>query len=118
MTYVISLDAISDPTRRTLLERIRLSPSSVGELTKVVPVSQPAVSQHLRVLKEAGLVAVRKEGAKRIYSLAPEGVQELRDYLDSLWGDVLDAFKQSAEEHSKGEATYETDEKDGDKNDH
>lgn len=104
MTNVLSLEALADPTRRTLFERLRQGPCSVGELNHVVDVSQPAVSQHLRVLKEARLVRVRKAGAKRIYSLNPEGLVELRRYVDELWDDVLGAFAEAAiEEHKEGQ---------------
>lgn len=110
MTYINTLEALSDATRRAIIERIAAGPSTVGEIAEVVPVSQPAVSQHLRVLKEAGLVQVRKEGTKRIYSLAPDGLNELRAYFDRMWGDVLSAFKQAAdqqaaENQTKGETS-------------
>lgn len=103
MTYINALEALSDATRRAIIERIAQGPCTVGEIADIVPVSQPAVSQHLRVLREAGLVEVRKEGARRIYSLAPEGLIELRAYFDRMWGDVLSAFKQAADNQSKGE---------------
>lgn len=96
MTYEKTINALSDPTRRALLESLREGPRSVGELARDVPVSQPAVSQHLRVLREAGLVTHRKEGAKRIYSLSTTGLSELRAYVESLWSDVLVAFEQAA----------------------
>ena len=101
MTNIKSLEALADPTRRTLFERLRGGPCSVGELTEVVTVSQPAVSQHLRVLKEAHLVRVRKAGTRRIYSLDPTGLAELRHYLDELWDDVLTAFQEAAEQEQK-----------------
>jgi DNA-binding transcriptional ArsR family regulator len=103
MTYINALEALSDATRRSILERIAQSPCTVGEIADLIPVSQPAVSQHLRVLREAGLVQMRKEGAKRIYSLAPDGLIELRAYFDRMWGDVLLAFKQAADNQPKGE---------------
>ena len=103
MTYIFSLEALADPNRRALVERLQSGPCSVNELTKVVSISQPAVSQHLSVLKTAGLVNVKKEGARRIYSLAPDGLIELRRYIDSLWDDVLTAFQHEAENQAKGE---------------
>ncbi|MGD8869146.1 MAG: metalloregulator ArsR/SmtB family transcription factor [Gemmatimonadales bacterium] len=93
MTYVSPLNALADSTRRAIVERIRERPRAVGELAALLPVSQPAVSQHLRVLREAGLVERRKQGARRIYSLRAQGVAELRAYVESLWDDVLAAFQ-------------------------
>lgn len=101
MTYIGSFEALSDSTRRTLLERLREGPCSVGELALAVPVSQPAVSQHLRVLKEARLVQVRVDGNRRIYSLDPEGLVELRSYVDRLWSDVLESFAAAAIEEAE-----------------
>ena len=98
MANIRSLEALAHPTRRALFERLRGGPSSVNELAAAVPVSQPAVSQHLRVLKEARLVRVRKEGNRRIYSLDHTGLAELRSYFDELWGDVLTAFQEAAEQ--------------------
>jgi DNA-binding transcriptional ArsR family regulator len=103
MTYINALEALSDATRRSIIERIAQGPCTVGGIAEVIPVSQPAVSQHLRVLREAGLVQMRKEGTKRIYSLAPDGLIELRAYFDRMWGDVLLAFKKAADNQSKGE---------------
>jgi DNA-binding transcriptional ArsR family regulator len=103
MTYIPPLEALADPNRRALIERLQKGPCSVNDLTKVVSISQPAVSQHLSVLKSAGLVNVRKEGSRRIYSLAPDGLVELRRYVDNLWDDVLTAFQQAAENQAKGE---------------
>lgn len=103
MTYINSLEALADPTRRALIERLVKGPCSVSELNAVVSVSQPAVSQHLSVLKSAGLVTVKKEGARRIYSLAPDGLVELRRYIENLWDDVLAAFQLAADNQAKGE---------------
>lgn len=103
MTYIKSIEALADPTRRALIEQLHIRPSSVSDLTKVVPVSQPAVSQHLAVLKRAGLVSVEKVGNKRIYSLAPEGLLEVRKYIDRLWDEVLGAYQREAIIQSKGE---------------
>lgn len=102
-TYIASLEALADPTRRAMIEHLLQQPSSVGELAEQLPVSQPAVSQHLKVLKQAGLVKVRKEGARRIYSLAPDGLIELRGYIENLWDDVLAAFQRAAENQAKGD---------------
>lgn len=96
-TYELTLKALSDPTRRALLDRLRQSPCSVSQLTEVAQISQPAVSQHLRVLKEAGLVNVQSDGARRIYHLSGEGLVELRAYIDALWDEVLGAFQSAAE---------------------
>jgi DNA-binding transcriptional ArsR family regulator len=90
--------ALADPTRRAIFERLRGGPLPVGELARGLPVSRPAVSQHLRVLKEAGLVSERKEGTRRLYRLEPKGLGELRDYLDTFWTEALAAFKAAAEE--------------------
>ena len=92
MTYVQALTALADPTRRLLYERMRRRPHTVGELAKLADVSQPAVSQHLRVLDGARLVTQRREGTRRYYSARPEGLAELRRYVDSLWDDVLAAY--------------------------
>jgi DNA-binding transcriptional ArsR family regulator len=97
MTNINPIEALSDPTRRKLFERLRSGACSVGELVKAVPVSQPAVSQHLRVLKDARLVRVQKQGQQRIYSLDPQGLAELRAYIDSFWDRVLEAFQSAAE---------------------
>jgi DNA-binding transcriptional ArsR family regulator len=75
----------------------------VGELARQLPVSRPAVSQHLRVLKEAGLVRERREGTRRLYSVNGDGLAELREYIDAFWQDALDAFKAAAEHEKKGE---------------
>jgi DNA-binding transcriptional ArsR family regulator len=92
MTYATALTALADPTRRLLYERMRRRPHTVGELAKLADVSQPAVSQHLRVLDGARLVTHRREGTRRYYSARPEGLAELRRYVESLWDDVLAAY--------------------------
>ena len=97
MANISALEALGDPTRRILFERIRKSPSSVTELISIVPISQPAVSQHLKVLRDARLVRVEKQGQMRIYHLNPVGLNELRSYVESLWEDVLHAFGKEAE---------------------
>ena len=92
MTYQQSLQALADPTRRAVFERLRSGPSPVGELAAGLPVTRPAVSQHLKVLKDAGLVREHRAGTRRIYSVELEGLGELRRYLDTFWSDVLAAF--------------------------
>ena len=89
------LDALGDGTRRTILGMIRDRPRSVGELAAAVPVSQPAVSQHLRVLRDAGLVEAKKDGRRRVYHLRTEGFAPLREYVSSFWNQALDAFRAS-----------------------
>ena len=89
------LDALGDGTRRTILGMIRERDRSVGELAAALPVSQPAVSQHLKVLLEAGLLHVHKDGRRRIYGLRPEGFAPLRAYVSSFWDQALDAFRAS-----------------------
>ena len=91
------MDALGDPTRRAVLELVRCGPRPVGEIAAELPVSRPAVSQHLRVLKEAGLVSERKDGTRRLYSVDPKGIAEVRDYFDKLWDEALVAFKAAAE---------------------
>jgi DNA-binding transcriptional ArsR family regulator len=90
------LDVLGDSTRRTIFERLSDGPLSVGELAEGLPVSRPAVSQHLRVLKDAGLVRDRKEGTRRLYRVDPGGLAELRAYFDSFWGEALERFAAEA----------------------
>jgi DNA-binding transcriptional ArsR family regulator len=97
MTNILPIDALGEPTRRRLFERIRQGPCSVTELISIVPISQPAVSQHLKILRDARLVKVEKRGQQRIYHLNPVGLAELRGYVESLWDDVLRAFGEEAE---------------------
>ncbi|WP_235498242.1 MULTISPECIES: helix-turn-helix transcriptional regulator [unclassified Frankia] len=97
-TYQEAFAALADPTRREVFERVAARPMSVGELARELPVSRPAVSQHLRVLKDAGLVTDQAAGTRRIYQANPEGVAMLRDYLDRFWRRSLDTFKSVAEE--------------------
>jgi DNA-binding transcriptional ArsR family regulator len=92
-----ALAAVADPTRRQVFERLGAGPRSVGELAEGLPVSRPAVSQHLKVLKAAGLVADRAEGTRRVYEIDPRGLGALRAWLDQFWGDALTAFKTEAE---------------------
>ena len=101
MTYANSLAALADPTRRKIFERLRRGPSPVGELAEGLPVSRPAVSQHLKVLKEAGLVSEEQDGARRIYRIDPEGLGQLRRWLDGFWDDALGNFKAEAEKGTR-----------------
>jgi DNA-binding transcriptional ArsR family regulator len=91
--------ALADPTRREIFERVAVRPRAVGELAEELPVSRPAVSQHLKVLSEAGLVTARPDGTRRIYELDPQGLAGLRDYLDGFWQRSLSAFARAAEQH-------------------
>lgn len=97
MTYDMALEALGDRTRRQIFELLRRGPKAVGELATRLPVSRPAVSQHLKVLGEAGLVNHHAEGARNVYSIRAEGVAETRAYFDRMWTDALDAFKEAAE---------------------
>ncbi|WP_299146252.1 helix-turn-helix transcriptional regulator [uncultured Tateyamaria sp.] len=92
MTYGESLAALSDPTRRMVFESIARRPNSVSAIAEDLPVSRPAVSQHLKVLSDAGLVEVRAEGTRRIYSVRAAGIADLRAYLDQFWDDVMAGF--------------------------
>jgi DNA-binding transcriptional ArsR family regulator len=92
-----AFDALGDPTRRAIFERLAERPQAVGELARDLPVSRPAVSQHLKVLKDAGLVTDRRAGTRRIYQLDPAGVGALRAYLDGFWQRSLAAFKDAVE---------------------
>jgi DNA-binding transcriptional ArsR family regulator len=93
--------ALADPTRRAVFERLRGGPRPVGELARDLPVSRPAVSQHLRVLKDAGLVTERREGTRRLYRIDPDGLAALRDYFDDFWNEALAAFKAAAESEGR-----------------
>jgi DNA-binding transcriptional ArsR family regulator len=92
-----ALDALGDATRREIMERLRGGPRPVGEIAAGLPISRPAVSQHLRVLKEAGLVTERKDGTRRIYGVEPKAIADLRAYFDSFWEQALAGFKAAAE---------------------
>lgn len=96
-TYQAGFQALAVPTRRTIFERLGRGPMAVGELARELPVSRPAVSQHLRVLKDAGLVSDRRDGARRLYAVELGGVEAMRSYLDAFWTDALAAFKLAAE---------------------
>jgi DNA-binding transcriptional ArsR family regulator len=97
MTYGQMIEALAAPTRRAVFERLRSGPSSVGKLAAGLPVSRPAVSQHLKALKSAGLVTESRRGTERIYCLDTEGLAALRDYFNNFWGDALGAYKRSLE---------------------
>ena len=97
------MSALADPTRRRVLESLRAGPRAVGEIAQGMTVSRPAVSQHLKVLKEAGLVTDRPEGTRRVYYLDPNGLAPLRAWLDQFWDQALVAFKAEAEKSSNME---------------
>ena len=98
-----ALDALGDPTRREVLELLRAGPRSVGDLAARLPVSRPAVSQHLRILKDASLVVDERVGTRRIYRVDPSGLDGLRAYVESFWDDALSSFKASTERRSSGD---------------
>jgi DNA-binding transcriptional ArsR family regulator len=97
MTNALAFAALADPTRREVFERLARGPQPVGELAHGLPVSRPAVSQHLKVLKEAGLVTDRPEGTRRVYQIDPQGLGQIRAWLDQFWDTALDAFKAEVE---------------------
>ena len=90
-------DALGDPNRRAIVEQLRAGDRSVGELAAALPISRPAVSRHLRLLKEAGLVTDRAEGTRRLYRLHDAGIEAVRDYLEQVWGDATARFRIAAE---------------------
>jgi DNA-binding transcriptional ArsR family regulator len=97
MTNAQAFGALADPTRRQVFERLADGPRAVGELAEGLPVSRPAVSQHLKVLKEAGLVTDRAEGTRRVYQIDPHGLGQIRAWFDRFWDDALEAFAAEAE---------------------
>jgi len=97
MAYEAKLAALADPTRRAVFERVVEGPRSVGEITEGMTVSRPAVSQHLKVLKDAGLVTETRAGTRHLYSADPQALGELRAYVDAMWRTALDRFADSAE---------------------
>jgi DNA-binding transcriptional ArsR family regulator len=101
MAYGNALSALADPTRRRVFERLKSGPQSVGRIARGLPVSRPAVSQHLKVLKEAGLVADQADGTRRVYYIDPEGLGALRKWLDQFWDQALAAFAAEVEQKSK-----------------
>ena len=98
MSYENAIAALADPTRRAVFERLRAGPRPVSAIARGLPVSRPAVSQHLKVLKDAGLVRDEPRGTARIYRIHAEGLAELRDWLDGFWDEALARFKDYAEE--------------------
>jgi DNA-binding transcriptional ArsR family regulator len=103
MTHSLAFAALADPTRREVFEHLRDGPRSVGDLAGELPVSRPAVSQHLKVLKDAGLVLDEADGTRRVYWIDPNGLGPLRKWLDQFWDDALQAFKA----HVESESTHE-----------
>ncbi|MDX2153524.1 MAG: metalloregulator ArsR/SmtB family transcription factor [Bryobacteraceae bacterium] len=97
MSHQQALHALSDPTRREIFEKLRRSSASVSELAEGMPVTRPAVSQHLKVLKSAGLVRESRRGVHRVYQVDLKGLVALRRYIDTLWTDVLEGFQQEAD---------------------
>ena len=102
MAYANALfPALADPTRRQVFERLRSGGLSVGEIARDLPVSRPAVSQHLRVLKEVGLVTEAAAGTRRIYRVDPRGIAAMREWLEELWSAALDSFKDFADRQAE-----------------
>ena len=97
----LAFAALSDQTRREILEKLRGGPRAVGEIAAGMTISRPAVSQHLKLLKESGLVAETRQGTRHYFAIAPEGIGELRAYLDELWSDALAAFARHLDEEPK-----------------
>lgn len=101
MAYGNALSALADPTRRRVFERLKSGPQPVGRIARGLPVSRPAVSQHLKVLKDAGLVADEAEGTRRVYYIDPEGLGELRKWLDQFWDQALASFQAEVEREAR-----------------
>lgn len=99
----MALEALADPTRRAIVDRLRAGPAAVGALAAELPVSRPAVSQHLRVLEDAGLVAHEIAGTRHIYRVELGGLGELRAYIDRIWDEALDRFKTQVEKEDRDE---------------
>ena len=95
--YGEAFEALGDPNRRAIIELLRAGDRSVQELADALPISRPAVSRHLRLLKEAGLVTDRAEGTRRLYRLHDEGIEAVRDYLEQVWGETAARFRLAAE---------------------
>jgi len=100
-TAAAALAALADPTRRQLIEKLKAGPRAVGDLARGVPVSRPAVSQHLAVLKAAGLVRDVADGTRRVYEIDPKGLGAIRAWLDAMWGDALERFGSELDEDDK-----------------
>src|SRR5919206_786671 len=101
MAYECAFAALADPTRRRVFERLRSGPKPVARIARGLPVSRPAVSQHLKALKEAGLVTDRPEGTRRVYFIDPQGLGALRQWLDQFWDEALAAFRAEVEKASE-----------------
>lgn len=101
MAYAQALAALADPTRRHIFEALRERPKTVGELATGEPVSRPAVSQHLKVLESARLVTVQPRGNRRLYLIRRDGLEELREYLEGFWSDVLSAYVDAIAQHAE-----------------
>lgn len=99
MTNEDAIAALADPSRRAIVEALRDGAKPVGQIAGTLPISRPAVSQHLKVLSDAGLLVCSSQGTRRLYALSPDGIAALRKYLDALWDDALAAFSTA----SKGE---------------
>ena len=97
------LDALGDATRMAIFQKLAIGPTAVNELARTLPVSRPAVSQHLRVLKDAGLVTDRKDGTRRLYQLNPEGVARLRAHFDQMWTKAMSAYQVAVEKETLGD---------------
>ena len=102
MGYQATLEILADPTRRTLVERLRSGPLPVGKLALGLPVSRPAVSKHLRLMKEAGVVRMTEDGTRNLYELDLRSLDQVRRYLDGFWDVALERFKQQAEKPGAG----------------
>lgn len=103
MAYANALTALADPTRRRVLEELRSGPKPVGEIARELPVSRPAVSQHLKVLKGAGLVREEKKGTRHVYSIDPHGLGAIRRWLDQFWDEALTRFAAEVERDAQEE---------------
>ena len=102
MAYASALRALADPTRRRVFERLRSGPKAVGALARGMPVSRPAVSQHLKVLKEAGLVTERRNGTQRLYAANPQALGELRAAIEAMWHEALGGIAAAIDEEPEG----------------
>jgi DNA-binding transcriptional ArsR family regulator len=102
MGYQTTLEILADPTRRTIVDRLKDGPKTVGALALGLPVSRPAVSKHLRLMKEAGVVRMTEDGTRNLYSLDLRAIEQVRRYLDGFWDDALARFKTAAEKSTKG----------------
>ena len=98
MDYETAIAALADPSRRAIVDRLRDGPAPVGAIAEGLPISRPAVSQHLRVLSDAGLLTATADGTRRLYALSPDGVAALRAWLDTLWTDAMTAFAEAAKD--------------------